>query len=213
MNIRLFLGTIIVGLAVGCNASPPVGPPVNEVIQSASVVSFVELSEEEKADLENSYIGETFSFSSTGGWMSIDMKDMPIQDAYFIRTQINATALAYWTFLYSCGSPSAQRACSESELTQKMQSALSFSEPNRLYGKYRNSWQFFDGEDSLPLTRKFTGYGTVDLHRTRENETILDRVIVGPIPNRPTRVSIQLMNNIDGEGQVIQSPLLEISQQ
>lgn len=144
--------------------------------------------------------------------MSIDMKSMPMQEAYFVRAQINATALAYWTFLYSCGNPTAQKACSEEELAEKTQSALTLSEPNRLYGKYMNSWSFFDGETDLPMTEKFTGYGMVDLHRIREGDRVLDQVVIGPIPGQPTKITIQLANNLDGEGRTLGSPSTEISQ-
>ena len=196
----------------GCRESPPVGPPVSEVIQGASVISFTELSEEEKAGLKNTYTDESFSFSSTGGWMSMDMETMPIQDAHFIRAQIDATALAYWTFLYDCGTLSAARVCSEKELAEKTQLALTLSEPNRLYGKYMNSWRFFDGETDLPMARKFTGYGTVDLQRVREGNKVLDQVVIGPIPGQPTKMTIQLANNLDGEGRTLGSPSTDISQ-
>lgn len=188
---------------LGCKEAAPAGPPVSGVIQKARVLTFTDLSPAQQAKM-----AATFTYSRTGGWMSSDRASMPTASGFFVRAEVNATALAHWTFLYDCGGSTYVRACSGSQLTSKMAAAL--GSPSALYGKYRNSWVFLANGRALPATTKFEGYEIVNIQRRQEGGNVIDDVTIGPIPEKPSLMVIQLQNNMAEDKRTIESPSLEL---
>jgi hypothetical protein len=135
---------VLLGISASCRGPVPSGPPITDAIRKATMVQFGELTAAERSD-----VGESFGFTETGGWMAGDVKSMPTKNAYFVRTQINASALAFWTFLYSCTGFSSKY-CSADELSRLTQEALDVARPYQLYGKYRNRWEFHSAGQIFP---------------------------------------------------------------
>lgn len=204
-NLDRVLCLALLMTVASCQQRVPEGPAVSDVIRNAKAVRIEHLTDREKEDL-----GKTFTYSAGGGWMSSDLRSKPIEDAYFVRAEINATALAYWTFLFDCGGFPKHRSCTEEELTQKTASALDLSEPYGLYGKYRNAWVFFQGNGKLPSTTKFDGHRIRTIRRSLEGGRVTDYVTIGPIPGMPSNMAIQLINNLTPEGKTLENPSIEV---
>jgi len=97
------------------------------------------------------------------------------EDAFYVKTKININFLA---------------ALTESDAFKK--DYLISENPHTLYGKYKNRWKFIDvdGNEICP-TSKFDGHNDFRLIR---NDTI-DEVIIGPLPKRPKKMIIEILNS------------------
>jgi hypothetical protein len=122
------------------------------------------------------------------------------KDEFFVSLKVDAYELAKLTFKYTCNHPAffsaGTKQCSSEELSEKIQEALSEGYYLSLYGKYRNSWVLFNNENEIPGTLKFGGHSVSEFKRSQNN---IDSIILGPIPEKPTKVLIQIYNKPDKE--------------
>jgi hypothetical protein len=128
------------------------------------------------------------SYSATGGWMTSDMARFDPQDGFFVRVETDPRTKAYWNYHKSCGTLGAPRECAPHVLQEKIDEALSDDNLYHLYSKYTVRWIFFDGDEEIPSTRKFTGHDVLSIQRNDDKSR--DVVLVGPLPGQPTRMSM-----------------------
>lgn len=192
---------ILMSLLLGCGEDKAqVSVTPEEVILSATVARYSGLS-----DSEREILGKyCCTYSRTGGWTSGDLERFEPEEGYFVRAVINADALAQFTFIHSCGGATYVESCSQEELSQKMTQTLQDSNPYGLYGKYKNRWVFLGASGEIPPTEKFEGFRLLSVERQQNPRH--DHVLIGPLPEEPTRMRIQPHYNLSEQGQVLPSP-------
>ncbi|MCK8492932.1 hypothetical protein M0L20_13775 [Spirosoma sp. RP8] len=134
-----------------------------QLIKKAKIYSWAELPTAVKTQ-----VGEYNSFYK-GGWSTNRSTRFDRQEAYYVNATINNKQLA--------------------ELSQSKgfepEHVLS-EKPIYLYGKYKNRWTFQDQQGEISETTKFEGFNTIQVDRVGDQ----DAVWIGPIPQKPTQMTI-----------------------
>lgn len=192
---------VLAAVLAGCgedHATVSVAP--EDVVLRAEVVPYAELTEAERAEIGSSCC----TYSKTGGWTGSDVAQFKPEQGFVVRAVVDPYALAQLSFLHSCGSVMQVKTCSAEELRRKVSEAVGHPNPYMLYGRYKNSWVFFNGTRQVPSTAKFEGHYTRMLRRLRGPPR--DSMLIGPLPERPTRMRIQIRHDWDGQKQTLPSP-------
>jgi hypothetical protein len=152
-------------------------------------------------------VGDSATYSATG-WMPSGLERFDTQSAAYVTVVINRKDLAFVSLLYSCGGSTYVRECSEETLTKKMADVLYDENPRSLYGKYMNSWSFYDGSSELPQTVKFEGYRLLEIKHESEE----DELLIGPIPGSPDRIVLNIYYNLTQDKHTIRAPDARLKQ-
>ena len=179
----------------------------SEVIEQAEVLAFDLLSERERND-----IPKTSSYSLSGSWGSGCCRTFDAEDGFYVRAVVNPFALALLTFYSSCGTSLSIVNCTTSEIAQKVDTTTGPSaNPHALYGKYKNSWRFSSSTGEIPSTRKFAGHSAI-VERFGRGRLARDTVLVGPLPERPTSMAIQIYHGLTKERTPIPEPMITLAE-
>ena len=155
---------IILIFLVSCKEAEKPKFNLNGVIKSAKVLSFTDLSDQQKEELK--YCCNYYPSNWRDG---VGFKK---EDAYFVKTTIDNILLAE---------------LSETDAFPKKE-LLSYNE-KFLYGKYHNRWGFIsENNDTIYETEKFEGHRIIEIIRTKN----IDEIIVGPLPNKPKKMFISI---------------------
>jgi hypothetical protein len=172
-------------------------PKVNSIILDAKMLTYDQLSEKEKAEISEycciAYLGSRRN-----------TKSFEKEDGYYVRTKINRRPLAYWTFIWSCGKVLEDKKCSTKELDAKMKKAIQDNNPYGLYSKYQNGFEFYNGKKVSPISSLQIGYDILTDKRDKKRQ--IDELLLGPIPQKPTHMSIGLANFKTDKGKEIKIP-------
>lgn len=185
----------------GCgedHATVSVAP--EDVVLRAEVVPFAELTEAEREEIGSSCC----TYTKTGGWMGSDLARFEPEQGFVVRAVVDPYALAQFSLLHSCGSVMHVRTCTTEELRWKVSETVGHPNPYMLYGKYKNSWVFVNGTRQVPRTQKFGGHRLQTVRRLRGPPR--DSMLIGPLPERPTRMRIQVYHSWDEQKQTLPSP-------
>ncbi len=163
----------------------------NGVILNARVITYEGLS-----DSERNLIGKYCCHSKAD--MSAIHPFTP-NEAYYIRSTINAKLLARLSFANSCQHdyPALYR-CTETILQQKIDEIMKNPKVSELYGTHRTRVKLLVDELYIPRTSSCHVCQSI-LSVTRDRELGHDEVIIGPIPMKPDEMVIAFYYN-SGKG-------------
>ncbi|WP_459209703.1 hypothetical protein [Aquimarina rhabdastrellae] len=141
----------------------------SDVIIQAKLLSFSELTDSEK---ENTNFLKSCCYPENWN-QGVDCIEK--EYAFYVKTKININLLG---------------AISESD-TFTIDKLIT-SNPNSLYGKYVNQWEFED-QNGIKIceTAKFIGHNDFNLKR---NDSI-DQLIIGPLPKKPKKMIIKIKDS------------------
>lgn len=177
-------------------------PKLNSIILDAKVLTYDQLTEKEKSEISE----YCCSYASKSGW--VNTTSFEPEDGYFVRTKINRRPLAYWTFLYSCGRTFTVGKCSEKDHAAKIKKAIQDNNPYGLYGKYNNAWRFYNGKNMIPATEKFEGHDILTDKRDKKKQ--IDELLIGPLPQKPTTMTISLYYGMTDKEKEINIPQYKV---
>ncbi|MEW6737423.1 MAG: hypothetical protein AB1489_39445 [Acidobacteriota bacterium] len=177
-------------------------PRLNSIIIDAKVLTYEQLSQAEKGKISQYCCFQ----AGKSGW--VDATQIEAENGYFVKTKINRKPLAYWTFLYDCGSSLKKKKCSEKEHTAKVKKAIQDNNPYGLYGKYRSAWRFYNGKKMIPSTDKFNGHDLLTDKRDKKKQ--IDELLIGPLPQKPTGMTIELSNSLTDKDKSITIPIYKV---
>lgn len=178
-------------------------PKLNSIILDAKILTYNQLTPAEKSKISE----YCCSYAGKSGW--VDSTAFEAEKGYFVRAKINRQPLAYWTFLYSCGKTLTVKKCSEKEHAAKIKKAIQDNNPYGLYGKYNNSWIFYNGKNKIPATDKFDGHDILTDKRDKKKQ--LDELLIGPLPQKPSSMTISLYYGMTDKEKEIIIPQFKIN--
>lgn len=183
--------------------SPTLEEIAHRVFIDGKVLSFGELPSGQQTAAVNDKRG-CVVFAPRGSALRGEQVIKDVKSCYFVQTTIDADALAYLTFLYSCGSAISVRRCSDQELQKQSQDALS-NPVGRFYtyGK-AGRWKFFDGDSEI-LARGRSEYCIQTCEEVGHNP-LRHKILIGPIPGKPSRVVAEIQYNLSESGQRLPDP-------
>ncbi|QOG02083.1 hypothetical protein [Flavobacterium sp. MDT1-60] len=153
--------------SAGCSKTEKVQIEVKNIIKSAEILTFKDLSDQQKKELE--YCCSYYP----SNWR--DGVSFEKEKAYFVKTKIDNNLLASLT---------------ESNTFSKIE--LLNNGNTYLYGKYHNRWGFVDNKnDTIFETEKFEGHRIIAITR-RGN---IDELIVGPLVEKPKKMYIEISDS------------------
>lgn len=112
-----------------------------------------------------------------------------LRDAYFVRVKVDAVQFAPILFRMSCqkrGLFNPTNECSEEDLKEKVDGALSVDYWPSLYGKSRARWVAKKDGQMLSETSKWVGQDIYSFKR----ESGVDELVIGPIKGLPTSIGL-----------------------
>ena len=183
--------------------SPSLEEIARRVFIDGKVMSFGELPSGQQAALVKDKKG-CLVFAPRGSALQGEQVIKDVKSCYFVQTTIDADALAYLTFLYSWGSAISVRQCSDKELQKHSQEALG-NPIGRFYTYVKaGRWKFFDGGSEI-LARGRSEY-CIQSFEEVGRDPLRHRIIIGPIPGKPSRVVAEIQYNLSESGQRLPDP-------
>ena len=166
--MKYFLLISILLLFNSCNNSPK-KPLINpsEVIEFATVFTYENLDETEKEKIKYG------CYCYRNSWRN--GTEFKKENAFFVKSRINNNLLA-------------ELSANDPFTKDKLITSNVYS----LYGKYHNRWKFINSQGmEICETQKLTGHRTLNIVRIGQT----DEVIIGPLPEKPTKMIIEIMDS------------------
>ncbi|BFM44062.1 hypothetical protein CFS9_27030 [Flavobacterium sp. CFS9] len=158
---------LFIVFSVSCGKEKNAVIEVENVIKSAEILTFKDLSNQQKQQLEY-----CCSYYQSNWHDGISFKK---ENAYFVKAKIDNNLLASLT---------------ESNTFSKTE-LLNYGN-TYLYGKYHNRWGFIgDENDTIFETEKFEGHRIIEITRNGN----IDEVIVGPLVEKPKKMYIEISDS------------------
>lgn len=161
--INYVVGIIFIGFFTACSDDVAELKP-EEIIESASVLKFSELNSADQEKVEYD------CFCHPNNWNQGIKYEK--DSTFFVKVRLNNRKLAQLT---------------ESN-TFSIDDLLS-DNPYSLYGKYHNRWRFKNSSGAFICeTAKFQGFYILTIDRNGDH----DDLIIGPIPEKPSKMIIEI---------------------
>lgn len=157
-----FLLILAAFFITGCFSKPTIDS--NEVIQSAEVLTYLELNVNQKDQMK---YGARYYPQNWADGISFNP-----QEAFYVKTRIKHELL--------------------SQLCESENTAINeriTNSPNSLYGRHGGRWIFYDSINmSIYETNKSMGHNILEINRNNN----IDEIIIGPLPKKPSRMAIKI---------------------
>jgi len=166
-SVLLFSTQLLLFIITSCDSKKE-HIRLKDVIEYAEAIPFDSLSKKQQEKIDYCY------YYPYNNWR--DTEEFDKKESYFVRARIKNKFLA--------------------ELSKSsafpVSTLLDDSNPRFLYGKYSNSWKFYDKNNiSIRPTTKFGGHDIQEVTRIGD----LDNILIGPLPKKPDLMEIEILSD------------------